>query len=144
VPATAAPARSFPLADVLADDLGLARNGLTSASAAAAAICEGEEEGGSGEYGDAGLASYRAMSACLSANEALLHRAVLRRPLGVLKYAMTLDGKIATNLGHSAWVSSPESRWVDSVRACVCVDVCGCAFRGTEVRGKGRKERTGA
>ena len=48
--------------------------------------------------------------ACLSVNEALLHRAVLRLPLSILKYAMTLDGKIATNQGHSAWVSSPQSR----------------------------------
>lgn len=37
-----------------------------------------------------------ALLSCLSANEALLHRAVLKRPLSVLKYAMTLDGKIAT------------------------------------------------
>lgn len=51
-----------------------------------------------------------ALSACLAANEALLHRAALRRPLSVLKYAMTLDGKIATSMGHSAWVSSSQSR----------------------------------
>lgn len=51
-----------------------------------------------------------ALDACLAANEALLHRAVCRRPLGLLKYAMTLDGKIATHTGHSAWVSSPASR----------------------------------
>lgn len=51
-----------------------------------------------------------ALDACLAANQALLHRAVLRRPLGLLKYAMTLDGKIATHTGHSAWVSSPQSR----------------------------------
>ena len=61
--------------------------------------------------------------ACLAANEALVHRAVLRRPLGILKYAMTLDGKIATTMGHSAWVSSSQSRacvfeqraWSDAV-----------------------------
>jgi diaminohydroxyphosphoribosylaminopyrimidine deaminase/5-amino-6-(5-phosphoribosylamino)uracil reductase len=61
--------------------------------------------------------------ACLAANEALVHRAVLRRPLGILKYAMTLDGKIATAMGHSAWVSSSQSRarvfeqraWSDAV-----------------------------
>lgn len=47
---------------------------------------------------------------CLHANEALLHRATLRRPLSILKYAMTLDGKIATAMGHSAWVSSSASR----------------------------------
>ena len=51
-----------------------------------------------------------ALDACLLANEALLHRAVTRRPLGLLKYAMTLDGKIATHSGHSAWVSSAASR----------------------------------
>lgn len=51
-----------------------------------------------------------ALDACLAANEALLHRAVARRPLGLLKYAMTLDGKIATHTGHSAWVSSAASR----------------------------------
>ncbi len=32
------------------------------------------------------------------------------KPLGILKYAMTLDGKIATSTGHSAWVTSPASR----------------------------------
>lgn len=48
--------------------------------------------------------------ACLAANEALLHRALYRRPMSLLKYAMTLDGKIATNTWHSAWVSSVESR----------------------------------
>ncbi|DBA99900.1 hypothetical protein WJX77_000507 [Trebouxia sp. C0004] len=47
---------------------------------------------------------------CFVANEALLHRAATQRPLGIFKYAMTLDGKIATSMGHSAWVSSPASR----------------------------------
>jgi len=47
---------------------------------------------------------------CLLANEALLMRAWARKPFSVLKYAMTLDGKIATTTMHSAWVSSPESR----------------------------------
>jgi diaminohydroxyphosphoribosylaminopyrimidine deaminase/5-amino-6-(5-phosphoribosylamino)uracil reductase len=50
------------------------------------------------------------VAAVLAANEALLHRAATGRPLGLLKYAMTLDGKIATSAGHSAWVSSPASR----------------------------------
>lgn len=54
--------------------------------------------------------SQSALHACLTVNEPLLHRAVLKKPLGLLKYAMTLDGKIATTAGHSAWVSSPESR----------------------------------
>ncbi|KAJ9522755.1 hypothetical protein QJQ45_019833, partial [Haematococcus lacustris] len=46
----------------------------------------------------------------LAANEGLLHRAARRRPLSILKYAMTLDGKIATEQGHSAWVTSPPAR----------------------------------
>ena len=39
---------------------------------------------------------WAALDACLAVNAPLLHRVVTRRPLGVLKYAMTLDGKIAT------------------------------------------------
>ena len=42
--------------------------------------------------------------------QALLHRAALQRPFGIFKYAMTMDGKIATNMGHSAWVSCSLSR----------------------------------
>ncbi|KAK9807042.1 hypothetical protein WJX72_011769 [[Myrmecia] bisecta] len=50
------------------------------------------------------------LQACLQANEALLHRAATGKPLGILKYAMTLDGKIAASSGHSAWVSCSLSR----------------------------------
>jgi diaminohydroxyphosphoribosylaminopyrimidine deaminase / 5-amino-6-(5-phosphoribosylamino)uracil reductase len=48
--------------------------------------------------------------ACQKLNEAFVHRILYRRPLGILKYAMTLDGKIATNTGHSAWVTGKEAR----------------------------------
>ena len=49
-------------------------------------------------------------AACRSLNEAFTYRILSQRPLGILKYAMTLDGKIAASSGHSAWVTSPESR----------------------------------
>jgi diaminohydroxyphosphoribosylaminopyrimidine deaminase / 5-amino-6-(5-phosphoribosylamino)uracil reductase len=48
--------------------------------------------------------------ACQKLNEAFVHRILYRRPLGILKYAMTLDGKIATSTGHSAWVTGEEAR----------------------------------
>ena len=47
---------------------------------------------------------------CQRLNEAFVHRVKHKRPFGILKYAMTLDGKIATTTGHSAWISGPESR----------------------------------
>ncbi len=47
---------------------------------------------------------------CQRLNEAFVHRLRYRRPFGILKYAMTLDGKIATTTGHSAWISGPASR----------------------------------
>ena len=47
---------------------------------------------------------------CQQLNEAFVHRVRYRRPFGILKYAMTLDGKIAATTGHSAWISGPSSR----------------------------------
>ena len=47
---------------------------------------------------------------CLATNEALLHRVVTQKPLSILKYAMTMDGKLAAETGHSAWVSCPLAR----------------------------------
>ena len=49
-------------------------------------------------------------AACRQLNEAFIHRVTHKRPFGILKYAMTLDGKIATNKGHSAWVSNKAAR----------------------------------
>lgn len=70
-------------------------------------------------------------AACRQLNEAFIHRILFKRPLGILKYAMTLDGKIATNTGHSAWVTSPEARrWVHQLRAtCDAVIVGGNTVR---------------
>ncbi|MDJ0557074.1 MAG: bifunctional diaminohydroxyphosphoribosylaminopyrimidine deaminase/5-amino-6-(5-phosphoribosylamino)uracil reductase RibD [Microcoleaceae cyanobacterium MO_207.B10] len=47
---------------------------------------------------------------CRRLNEAFIHRIVYQKPFGILKYAMTLDGKIATTTGHSAWVTSQTAR----------------------------------
>lgn len=48
--------------------------------------------------------------ACRRLNEGFARRVARRAPLGVLKYAMTLDGKIATASGSSRWVTGPAAR----------------------------------
>ncbi|HEY9844678.1 MAG TPA: bifunctional diaminohydroxyphosphoribosylaminopyrimidine deaminase/5-amino-6-(5-phosphoribosylamino)uracil reductase RibD, partial [Candidatus Caenarcaniphilales bacterium] len=48
--------------------------------------------------------------ACRLLNEAFIHRVGHCRPFGILKYAMTLDGKIATTSGHSAWITDQAAR----------------------------------
>ncbi|MEB3228824.1 MAG: bifunctional diaminohydroxyphosphoribosylaminopyrimidine deaminase/5-amino-6-(5-phosphoribosylamino)uracil reductase RibD [Synechocystis sp.] len=56
--------------------------------------------------------------ACQQLNEAFCFRIKHQRPFGVLKYAMTLDGKIATEQSHSAWITSPIARgWVHQLRS---------------------------
>ena len=57
-------------------------------------------------------------SACRQLNEAFIYRVTHKKPFGTLKYAMTLDGKIATTTGHSSWVTGKNSRHlVHQVRA---------------------------
>ncbi len=51
-------------------------------------------------------------AACRKLNEGFIHRILYKKPLGILKYAMTLDGKIATTTGHSAWVTNEDARSV--------------------------------
>ncbi|KAG5549695.1 hypothetical protein RHGRI_014857 [Rhododendron griersonianum] len=51
-----------------------------------------------------------AMKSCLLVNAPLLYRAASRVPFSSLKYAMTLDGKIAASSGHASWISSKMSR----------------------------------
>jgi len=70
-------------------------------------------------------------AACRQLNEAFIHRILYKRPLGILKYAMTLDGKIATNSGHSTWVTGIEARaQVHQLRAaCDAVIVGGNTLR---------------
>jgi diaminohydroxyphosphoribosylaminopyrimidine deaminase/5-amino-6-(5-phosphoribosylamino)uracil reductase len=70
-------------------------------------------------------------SACRHLNEAFVHRVLYKRPFGILKYAMTLDGKIASSTGHSAWITDPSSRkLVHQLRAaCDAVIVGGNTVR---------------
>ncbi len=46
----------------------------------------------------------------LAINEAFVHSVGSDRPFGLLKIAMSLDGKIATENGESQWITSEESR----------------------------------
>jgi diaminohydroxyphosphoribosylaminopyrimidine deaminase / 5-amino-6-(5-phosphoribosylamino)uracil reductase len=70
-------------------------------------------------------------AACEELIEGFVQRIVHHRPLGILKYAMTLDGKIATDSGHSTWVSSESSRqYVHHLRAgCEAVIIGGNTLR---------------
>jgi len=43
-------------------------------------------------------------------NEGFITRVTRRRPFGLLKLAMSLDGRIAAGGGDSKWISSPQSR----------------------------------
>ncbi|HEY9611481.1 bifunctional diaminohydroxyphosphoribosylaminopyrimidine deaminase/5-amino-6-(5-phosphoribosylamino)uracil reductase RibD [Allocoleopsis sp.] len=70
-------------------------------------------------------------AACRQLNEAFIQRILYKRPFGILKYAMTLDGKIATISGHSTWVTGKEARThVHQLRAaCDAVIVGGNTVR---------------
>jgi diaminohydroxyphosphoribosylaminopyrimidine deaminase/5-amino-6-(5-phosphoribosylamino)uracil reductase len=69
--------------------------------------------------------------ACLKLNEAFIHRVKYQRPFGIFKYAMTLDGKIATNIGHSQWITGISARnFVHHLRSsCDAVIVGGNTVR---------------
>ena len=43
-------------------------------------------------------------------NERFIHNMLTKRPFIISKYAMTLDGKIATHTGHSKWVTGEAAR----------------------------------
>lgn len=49
-------------------------------------------------------------AACQRLNEGFICRVLKQRPFGLFKYAMTLDGKIATATGHSQWVTGELAR----------------------------------
>lgn len=43
-------------------------------------------------------------------NERFIHNMLTKRPFVISKFAMTLDGKIATHTGHSKWVTGEAAR----------------------------------
>lgn len=43
-------------------------------------------------------------------NERFIHNMLTSRPFVISKFAMTLDGKIATHNGHSQWITGGEAR----------------------------------
>jgi diaminohydroxyphosphoribosylaminopyrimidine deaminase/5-amino-6-(5-phosphoribosylamino)uracil reductase len=64
-------------------------------------------------------------------NRAFIHRVEQGRPLGILKWAMSLDGRTALPNGSSQWISGPPARaWVHRLRAqCDAVIVGGGTVR---------------
>jgi diaminohydroxyphosphoribosylaminopyrimidine deaminase/5-amino-6-(5-phosphoribosylamino)uracil reductase len=79
-------------------------------------------------------------------NRAFLHRVHMGRPLGVLKWAMGLDGRTALPNGASQWISGPGARgWVHGLRGqCDAVIVGGGTVRADDPlltsRGRRRPE----
>ncbi len=67
-------------------------------------------------------------------NHAFLHRVSSGRPLGILKWAMSLDGRTALPNGVSQWISGPGARdWVHRLRArCDAVIVGGGTVRADD------------
>lgn len=70
----------------------------------------------------------------LQLNRAFIHRVRSGRPLGILKWAMSLDGRTALPNGHSQWISGPEARaWAHRLRAgCDAVIVGGGTVRADD------------
>ena len=64
-------------------------------------------------------------------NAAFVQRVRSGRPLGILKWAMGIDGRTALANGNSQWISGPEARdWVHQLRsACDAVIVGGGTVR---------------
>ncbi len=67
-------------------------------------------------------------------NRAFLHRLATGRPLGLLKWAMGVDGRTALSNGASQWISGTEARaWVHRLRAgCDAVIVGGGTVRADD------------
>ena len=70
----------------------------------------------------------------LRLNRAFIHRVRTGRPLGILKWAMSLDGRTALPNGQSQWISGPRARgWVHGLRSrCDAVIVGGGTLRADD------------
>ncbi|MFM7548676.1 MAG: bifunctional diaminohydroxyphosphoribosylaminopyrimidine deaminase/5-amino-6-(5-phosphoribosylamino)uracil reductase RibD [Cyanobacteriota bacterium] len=80
----------------------------------------------------------------LALNRAFVHRVRRGRPLGILKWAMSLDGRTALPNGDSQWISGPAAReWVHRLRArCDAVIVGGGTVRADDplLTSRGRRD----
>jgi diaminohydroxyphosphoribosylaminopyrimidine deaminase/5-amino-6-(5-phosphoribosylamino)uracil reductase len=80
----------------------------------------------------------------LRLNRAFVHRVRTGRPLGILKWAMSLDGRTALANGQSQWISGPDARaWVHGLRTrCDAVIVGGGTLRADDplLTSRGRRE----
>jgi diaminohydroxyphosphoribosylaminopyrimidine deaminase / 5-amino-6-(5-phosphoribosylamino)uracil reductase len=85
-----------------------------------------------------------AESEALALNRSFLHRVTTGRPLGILKWAMSLDGRTALPNGESQWISGPAARdWVHRLRAdCDAVIVGGGTVRADDplLTSRGRRD----
>jgi diaminohydroxyphosphoribosylaminopyrimidine deaminase/5-amino-6-(5-phosphoribosylamino)uracil reductase len=92
--------------------------------------------GGLQRLRDAGLEVISGVLAAEAAdqNRAFVHRVRTGRPWGVLKWAMSLDGRTALPNGASQWISaSPARSWVHELRAqCDAVIVGGGTVRADD------------
>jgi len=77
-------------------------------------------------------------------NRAFVHRITTGRPLGLLKWAMSLDGRTALSNGASQWISGPLARaWVHRLRSqCDAVIVGGGTLRADDPLLTSRGQRT--
>ncbi|MFM8674886.1 MAG: bifunctional diaminohydroxyphosphoribosylaminopyrimidine deaminase/5-amino-6-(5-phosphoribosylamino)uracil reductase RibD, partial [Vulcanococcus sp.] len=77
-------------------------------------------------------------------NQAFIHRIQHGRPLGVLKWAMSADGRTALPNGSSQWITGPAARrWVHGLRArCDAVIVGGGTVRADDplLTSRGRRD----
>jgi diaminohydroxyphosphoribosylaminopyrimidine deaminase/5-amino-6-(5-phosphoribosylamino)uracil reductase len=77
-------------------------------------------------------------------NRAFIHRVEQGRPLGILKWAMSADGRTALPNGSSQWISGPAARdWVHGLRAqCDAMIVGGGTVRADDplLTSRGRRD----